>query len=211
MRLAKASDVVALLGISENTGATATAEAALSATGEAVANKLGTTLKAATYADHFSYTIARYRRKFEPVVLRLTAGFVDVDSFIARRSTDNLPIAAVTDGEDIPTTEYILDAAGGTVTLLADMPVGVQTLLFSYDAGFSESAGVLKDTPEWLAQAGLLAAAKILQANPANMANRKVVAVREVQNAMLGEVSSVLNPHIRTRSGVRYPDRYTSE
>ena len=210
MRLATDTAVVSLLGVADSDGTKATAQAALDATGPAIAEKLGTALLSATYTDFFSYRISPYRRTFTPVVLRLAAGFVDKDTFVARQSTDGAPLSSAGGGAAIDPALYILDAEQGTVTLLDDVMEGTQTVVFSYDAGFAKG-DPLKGLPDWLTQAGALAAAKLVHANPANAANRKVSIMKDIQSVLLGEVSLLLNPHIRLRGGVVFPDRTVTE
>lgn len=213
MRLAPDTEVVGLLGIGSDTGTLGNARAALDVTASAVADKLGTPLEAASYLDFYSYIVPKFRRCFAPVMFRLSAGFVDPDSFVARISEDGCPISSAEGGEALTSDYYILDAEKGLVTLLKDIQQGYQVLCFSYDAGFVKEAdtGVLQGTPDWLIRAGTAAAVKLVRTSPANVAKGKTSAYKDIQNALYGEVSGLINPHIRPKMGLVFPDRSVAE
>lgn len=214
MRLAQDSEVVSLLGIGSDAGVLGTARAALDVTASAVADKLGTPLKAATYQDYFSYVVPKYRTYFCPELFRLSAGFVDPDTFTLRMADEaTTPLTAPDQGTLLDSSYYILDAERGLLTLLKPVTQGSFTLAAFYDAGFVEGAdnGVLQGIPDWLTQAGKAAAVKLVRTQPANVAKGKVSAYKDIQNALLGEVSSLINPHVRPRMGLVWPDRSIAE
>lgn len=213
MRLALDTEVVALAGIGVSSGASITAGAALDATGSALADKLGTPLSAQGYVDACSYIVPRFQSSFAEVRFRLTAGFIDADTFVFRMSSNGLIISTATDGETVPADRYDLDPVNGILTLLAGVTTGRQRLIMAYDAGFSAdpSTKVGANLPDWLKQAGIVSAVKLVSTAPLNTAKQKSNMYKEVQSALQGEASAILNPHIRPVMGMVWPDKATIE
>jgi len=211
MRLATEQEVINLMGAVDNDGSRHNAGVALDVTSQVVSEKIGTPLYAATYTDFFGYSIATYRKTFTPFLIRATAGFIDPATVSVRESPNGERLTDGNTGVLVDPKDYILDPTKGTFTLLRDVAEGVGTLTLQYDAGFPESEGVLSGIPAWLAEAGRLSAVRLLQMNPANFVARKALIMKDVQNAFMGEVSQILNAHIRPRMGYTWPDWFTSE
>lgn len=199
-----------LMGIVDNDGTRSNAGLALDATYPGMVSALGTELVALTYTDFFTYSIAKYRAGFVPAIFRLTAGFIDPDTLVLRESSDGSALVDSAGGEVVDPSYYRVDPTKGTFTLLRDVTEGYGTLTATYEAGFAESGGVAKGTPAWLQQAGVLAAAKLLQMNPSGFVARKALIMMDVQACFRGEISLIVNPHIRPRMGVTFADSFVS-
>lgn len=213
MRLAATQDVVTLSGIPSGDGVLGNAGAALDVSSQLIAEALGTRLDAVTYTDYFSYAVSAYRKKFSPAIFRLTAGFIDLDSLVVRRSVTSAPLFDAETGTIMTLgTDYLIDGDKGLLTLIKDVNEGTSTLSATYDAGFgTNSEKVIQGAPEWLTRAGQLAAVRIIQMNPASIGKGKAGIAIDIQNAMFDAISGIINPHKRPRMGYSWPDRSVAE
>jgi hypothetical protein len=211
VRYVEAAEVVSLLGIPANDGSNGNAKTALDVVSPLIENKVGTRLSRFDYLDFFSCKTPRYQTSFVPIILRLDAGYILSDSFELRGSSDGKPLRTDTDGEVIDPEDYLLDAQRGVVTLLRQPAAdGVSVVLAKYTAGFDQdSDGLLEDdtAPAWMAEAAKTMAMKLIQMNPANVVNKKINAFTDVQNALYDSATGILNPNIRPRMGMVWPDR----
>lgn len=208
MRLAAEEDVVKLMGAVNNAGSLGNAGVALEVTSEAIATKLDSALLAASYTDYFSYSTSRYQGQYVPMRYRLSAGFVDAATVSVRESLLGTPSVDGDSGTAVDPADYLLDPVKGVLTFRRAPPMGSEVVTVKYDAGFSQdSNGVLADIPPWLSKVGILAAVRLLQMNPANFVARKAVVMKDIQNALMGEVSMILNARMRPRMELVWPDR----
>jgi hypothetical protein len=209
MRLATVQAVVKIMAVVDNDGTRLNAASALDVTAPIVSARLGAILPIATYTDFFSYDIPRFRRGFVPVTFRLSTGFVDPVTFVFCEALDHTVLQNVDNVAIVDPSQYVLDAEKGTLMLLLDRQTGFNVLAVTYTAGFvmDEESEVLKGLPDWLSQAGVLSAVRLLQMNPAHFTSRRAPIIKDVQNCLMGEVTQLLNPHIRPRMGLIWPDR----
>lgn len=209
MRLAPATEVVSLLGVVANDGSEAHAQIALDVVTPLIEARLGTRLSLVSYQDYFDYSYSAYRKSFTPTLLRLTGGYIVDGSLSVRQSTTGDALTSDTDGEAVATTLYRIDPLRGVLTLLGDVTTGYGTLLVKYQAGFEAQNAQLSDetAPAWLKQAAIMAAVRLIQMNPTNLANKKVSVLGEIQHAVDDLLSTMLNTHIRPRMGLEWPAR----
>lgn len=214
MRLAAASDVVALLGLQGNTGSEDTAKAALDVVTTLIEEHIDSVLKSGTYEDYFSFSQSKYS-SYTPVRLRLTAGFLKPDEeVVIRQSTDGSPLADASAGSEYSVLNYTVDSKNGIITLLRQPASnGINNLVVQYKAGFDNADDQLNDenAPEWLESAAKLFAQRVIRMNPSNVAGKKIASYAEVQAALHDILSLSLNPHIRPRMEMLSPDRSVAE
>lgn len=206
MRLATAQHVLGAMGVPVGTGSTANAETALDVTSRLVENMLETELERATWTDFFDYEIDLRRRSFQPAVFRLSSMFLDqTASVVVRESYDALK--GITEGSTVSADDYVVDYRNGRLVLLRDTYPGYYTMSVTYVAGFSAVSGVLTGLPDWLVQAGTVAAQHYLSLNPAHIPGKKITAVKEISSGLRERVSVLVNPHLRERALMSWPAR----
>lgn len=208
MRIATPQQVIAAMGIQENSGSLAAAGAALDVTSRIIEKLLETQLEQATYTDYFDYNYSRMRARFEPPRFYLSNRFVDTSEAVTAKESSTA-MRLHTEGTEVAATDYVLDAGQGTVEVLRDLPIGYYTFSVTYTAGFVTSGPdkVLRDIPGWLLEAGRVAAIHYLNMTPAHIASKKVATIKEITKAIDDRVSALINSEKRERMGMHFPGR----
>jgi hypothetical protein len=198
MRLAEPSVVLQAMGIAESPGSLANALAALDLTGPIVAAMLDTDLDEKATLDEWDYNELDYLNLNYYPAFRLTNGFVN------REET-------ITFGGDIGTGSVVgdwnIDYKNGVIRAKAKPISG--TLTIQYTAGFpTKGTNKILDTlPEWLKQAGIMAAVHYLQITPANIVNKQNVSMKDVTEPLRVLLSRSLNPQFRPRMSLEFAVR----
>jgi len=208
MRLATPEQVLEVMGIGNNTGSVLTAGAALDATSRIVENMLETNLEEATYTDFFDYEYHYARARFTPQTFMLSNRFLDSSVPVAVRESTSA-LQGVTEGDAVDSTRYIVDSLNGTLTNLQDFPLGFYTVSVTYTAGFPTTGTdkVLKDAPDWLVRAGIVAAQHFMSLTPAHVSSKKVTSATDIARSIREVLSVLINPYRRARMGMNFPGR----
>lgn len=210
MRLATVAQVLSLMGIQSSTMAVSTIEAALDLSFPAIENVLDTALSKRDTLDVFPYEVSRYSRAEAPV-LRLSNGMVDIARPVVVRGMDSTstPLRTLTDGDTLLPDQYYLDYTSGYLTLLYPPRTGQYAISVKYTSGFDETAeGYVEEglAPHWLTQAACSAAIYVLNTHPSTPTNRNPQSVIDVSGALRRHLASLLNPHIRGRGNMVWPN-----
>jgi hypothetical protein len=82
-------------------------------------------------------------------------------------------------------------------------------LTVQYTSGFPAGGSnkVLAQVPEWLKQAGIMAAVHYLQITPANIINKQNVSMKDVTEPLRVLLSRIVNPKSRPRMGLEFAAR----
>lgn len=195
MKLVSANEVLRRASLQiAGTGSTATAESVLDAVTEIVQNLLDTSLALNTRLDVFSYSIPRSRTQFAPYSLYLSSAFLDAATFEIRASTDGSRLSASGEGSVVATTAYEVDYTKGRVTFYEDMTEGFGSLSIYYSNGFTLTDGLLEGTPEWMKEAAISAAIRMLEAQTLT---KKKTDARQNKNELATHISMLINSHYR--------------
>lgn len=202
MRLAEPSAVLQATGVQENPGSLANALAALDLTAPIIEGMLDSALDEQVVLDEFDFKRDYYPGTYSYPSFRLSRGFVN------REETVTISGSGVTGYEDLA-TYWTLDYERGVLAALFKPLSGAGAVKIQYTAGFPQKGTnkVLDTTPEWLKQAGIMAAVHYLQITPANIANKQNISMKDVTDAIRVMLSRVINPKSRPRLNLEFAAR----
>lgn len=201
MKLAEPSDVLLALGIASGTGALSNAAAALDLTAPIIEAMLDAPLDQQTIIDYFDYDDTFYQGATSFPTFRLSSGFID------REETFTIGGEGVSGYTDL--SYWSIDYTRGLLTPKFKPLAGVDAVTVEYTRGFAETGTnkVLSGLPEWLKQAGILAACHYLQITPANVVNKQNVSMKDVTEPLRVMLSRVIYPKARPRLSLEFAAR----
>lgn len=201
MKLAEPSDVILALGIPSGTGSLSNAAAALDLTSPIIEAMLDTSFDQQEIIDYFDYDDTYYQGATSFPTFRLSSGFVDPAEVLTIGGDG---VAGYTD-----LSNWIVDYARGLLTPKFKPLAGANAVTVQYTRGFSTKGNykVLDGVPEWLRQAGIMAAIHYLQITPANVINKQNVSMKDVTEPLRVLLSRSIYPKARPRLGLEFAAR----
>lgn len=131
--------------------------------------------------DYFSHNRSKYA-DYKPLTLKLSQRFVIAKYVKVYISESGLPLGDLTDLTPLTSSDYLLDAEKGEITLLVEPPKGHRILAVRYRAGFDSES---KEIPKWLQEAAISAAIAVHHAQAVTHGKKDVRDMSKELNRIL--------------------------
>lgn len=218
MMLASVEEVLARVGLFENTGSSNTAEAALIAATPQIENTLRTPFDRSVVTDWFGGPVRNSSSTptHPEYVFNLSRGFLDQkERFSVYYSTTREPIGKIgaPNVAKLPDSEFAIDFMKGRLSVFSDLPTffgGRNRLAVRYTAGFETVAASngkeYANVPPFLREAAITQA--VLTIRVGNLHRKSAErTLNQERDGLQVQLSGLLNNHIRTFLHGAQPER----
>lgn len=206
MLLANPEDVLERMSLnSQLSGGVASARSALEAATPILESLVGTAFTRSTQTDYFRYLPNKYKATPHYVQFYLENGFVDANSAFNVYVVSNTDNTVQIDANSLVDPQYYsVDYQRGILTLFYAPSASQEAVAVSYTSGMVVIADHFNKPPQWLREAGIITAIKILH-NQSTTYNKKDLTdmSQKVKREMLGAVSDYVRPRMNGLFPVR--------